>query len=135
MAAPAKAPVAQSKNAPLKKKPMFASDYDQSRFWKWQDLGDIGSSANTEIEDITEETLQNDRGEEEVKPCIWLTIKGKTKGVPLNATNRNTLRDAFGDEMSKWVGQAIVLYSTMADFRGKQVGSLRVRVPMKSKRK
>ena len=47
----------------------------------------------------------------------------------LNKTNNRTLRGAFGDAADGWVGKIIVVFPTMADFRGKMGPALRVRIP------
>ena len=47
----------------------------------------------------------------------------------LNKTNNRTIRGAFGDDIDGWPGKIIVLYPTMADFRGKMGPALRVRIP------
>ena len=36
---------------------------------------------------------------------------------------------AFGDDIDGWAGKIIVVFPTMADFRGKMVPALRVRIP------
>ena len=50
-------------------------------------------------------------------------------GLPLNKTNNRVLRGAFGDPVDGWAGKIIVLFPTTADFRGKMVPGLRVRIP------
>jgi hypothetical protein len=119
----------RARTGSAKRKPMFASDYDMSRFWKYQDLGELGSSALTDISDVTEETLKSRDGEEDVKPCIWCEVNDKLKGLALNTTNRNTLVEAYGDDMLAWIGKPVILFSQMTDFGGKQVGCIRVRIP------
>ena len=47
----------------------------------------------------------------------------------LNRTNNRTLRGAFGDDVDGWKGKIIVLFPTQADFRGRMVPALRVRIP------
>ena len=47
----------------------------------------------------------------------------------LNKTNNRTLRGAFGDDTANWTGKIIVVFPTMAEFRGKMSPALRVRIP------
>ena len=51
------------------------------------------------------------------------------KGLALNRTNNRAIRGAYGDDVAGWAGKLIVLYPTQADFGGKMVGALRVRIP------
>ena len=114
--------------------PLFASDYDKSRFLKWQDLGDIGSSVTVSIRDVTEEELEDKQGKKEKKPVLWfngLPKKLAEKGLALNTTNRSTLSDEYGDNMLDWIGETVVVFSMMTDFGGKMVGALRVRLSTK----
>ena len=47
----------------------------------------------------------------------------------LNHVNNRTIRGAFGDDIAGWAGKIIVVFPTMADFRGKMGPALRVRIP------
>ena len=47
----------------------------------------------------------------------------------LNRVNNRTIRGAFGDAIEGWTGKIIVLFPTMAEFRGKMGPALRVRIP------
>src|SRR5262249_38069273 len=72
----ASAPVQQSRKPAqggrsVKRQPIYASDYNQSRFVKWQDIGEAGSTKSVTIKDVTEETLTNEQQQEETKPCVW----------------------------------------------------------------
>lgn len=111
----------------MKRQPIYASDYNQSRFVKWQDIGEAGSTKSVTIKDVTEETLTNEQQQEETKPCVW--FNEFDKGLVLNATNRNTLSEAYGNNLLNGIGQSVVLVSSEADFRGKMVGCIRVRIP------
>ena len=65
--------------------------------------------------------------EKQRKLVVWFT--NDERGLLLNKTNHRTLSGAFGDNMEAWVGKIIVMFPTMADFRGKMVPALRVRIP------
>jgi hypothetical protein len=85
--------------------------------------GDFTSEKALRIKTVTVETMP--RGEQ--KPVLWFT--NHQKGLILNKTNNRTLRGSFGDDMEKWTGKVLVVYPTQADFGGKTVGALRVRIP------
>jgi hypothetical protein len=99
---------------------LLASGFDQS---KYLNAGDLVSEKALRIKTVTVETMP--RGEQ--KPVLWFT--NHQKGLILNKTNNRTLRGSFGDDMEQWSGKVIVVYPTTADFGGKTVGALRVRIP------
>jgi hypothetical protein len=102
---------------------MRASDYDQSRFLK---AADIKVATKFKIKSVTEETVG--QGADQKKALVvWFTTT--EKALVINKTNNRALREAFGDETDGWVGKVIVLYQTIADFRGKMTPALRVRLP------
>jgi hypothetical protein len=65
--------------------------------------------------------------EKEKKLVLWFT--NDEHGLVLNRTNNRTIRGAFGDAVDGWTGKIIVLFPTQADFRGRMVPALRVRIP------
>jgi hypothetical protein len=104
---------------------LLASDFDQSKYLRAADLGEIGREKRLKIGRVTKET---DVGEEKrTKAVVWFTTTDK--GLVLNKTNLRILQSAFGDQMDPWAGKIVVVFSTMADFRGKMVPALRVRIP------
>ena len=58
---------------------------------------------------------------------MWFT--NDERGLVLNRVNNRTFRGAFGDAVEGWIGKIIVVFPTMADFRGKMAPALRVRIP------
>jgi len=58
---------------------------------------------------------------------VWFT--NSEKGLPLNRTNNRTLRGAFGDPVSAWTDKIFILYRAEAEFRGRMVPALRIRIP------
>ena len=54
-------------------------------------------------------------------------VHQRPRGLVLNRVNNRTLRTAFGDECDAWAGRTIALYPTTDNFRGQQVGVVRVR--------
>jgi hypothetical protein len=104
---------------------LYASDFDQSKYLKAADIGEVGSEKRVKIKAITKETDVGER--QETKACVWLT--NLEKGLLLNKTNLRTLQGAFGNVMDAWVGKITVLYVIMDNFRGKMTPSIRVRIP------
>jgi len=102
---------------------LLASKYDQPRFLK---AADLTAEKKFKIKAVTEEPvgIGNDK---EMKLVIRFT--NDSRGFVLNLTNIRTLRGAFGDDTAGWVGKIIVVFPTMADFRGTMQPALRVRIP------
>ena len=89
------------------------------------DIGEVGSEKRVKIKAVTKETDVGER--QETKACVWFT--NAEKGLLLNKTNLRVLQGAFGDDMANWTGKIVVLFVIMAEFRGKMVPALRVRIP------
>ena len=102
---------------------LLASKYDQSKFLK---AADLTAEKKLRIKSVTEEDVGVGRDKER-KLVIWFT--NDQRGLVLNLTNLRTLRGPFGDDTAAWVGKVIVVYPTMADFRGTMTPCLRVRIP------
>jgi hypothetical protein len=104
---------------------LLASNYDQSRFFRADDLKE---EKLFKIKEVTEETV-GQGADQSQKLVVWFT--NSKKGLPLNRTNNRTIRGAHGDDTAGWTGKIIALFPTQADFRGRLVGALRVRIPPK----
>src|SRR6516164_3176529 len=104
---------------------LLASNYDQSRFFRADDLKE---EKLFKIKEVTEETV-GQGADQSQKLVVWFT--NSKKGLPLNRTNNRTIRGAHGDDTAGWTGKLIALFPTQADFRGRLVGALRVRIPIK----
>ena len=102
---------------------LLASTYDQSRFFRAEDLT---QEKVLRIKSVTEE-LVGQGAEQQKKLVVWFT--NSAKGLALNQTNNRTIRGAYGDDVAGWAGKLIVVFPTQADFGGKMVGALRVRIP------
>jgi hypothetical protein len=102
---------------------LLASTYDQSRFWKAPDLA---AEKKFKIRDVTEEVVGEGKYKQ-VKLVIWFT--NDKRGLVLNKTNNRVIRTAFGDDTAGWAGKIIVMFPTMAEFRGDMKPALRVRIP------
>jgi hypothetical protein len=102
---------------------LLASDYDQSRFLKAQDLT---TEKKFRIKNVTEEEIGIGKDKER-KLVVWFT--NDARGLVLNRVNNRTIRGAFGDTCESWTGKIIVAFPTMAEFRGEMKPALRVRIP------
>ena len=100
---------------------LLASKYDQSRFFRAEDLTQDKMLC---IKSVTEELV----GVDQQKKLV-VRFTNHPKGLVLNRTNNRTIRGAYGDDVAGWMGKLIVLFRTQADFRGELVGALRVRIP------
>ena len=101
---------------------MKASDYNKS---KWLKADDLDEARKLRIRDVSVERIGI--GKDQEKLVVW--FEDEDQGLVLNSTNNRTLMDAFGDETDDWASQVIVLFPTTADYRGRQVAALRVRIP------
>jgi hypothetical protein len=99
---------------------LLASNYDQSRFLRAEDLA---NEKKFRIKEVTEEEMVD----KTKKLVVWFT--NHKKGLVLNKTNNRTIRGAFGDDCAGWKDKIIVVYPTPVDMRGKMVPALRVRIP------
>jgi hypothetical protein len=104
---------------------LLASTYDQSRFFRAEDLP---QEKTLKIKGVTEEMV-GEGADQKKKLVVWFT--NSQKGLPLNRINNRTIRGAYGDDTAGWTGKLIIAFPTQADFRGRLVGALRVRMPIK----
>jgi|SRR5215472_5188781 len=102
---------------------LLASTYDQSRFLK---AGDLTAEKKYRVKSVTEEEIGIGKDKER-KLVVWFA--NDSRGLVLNRINNRTLRSAFGDACDGWAGKIIVLFPTMAEFRGTMKPALRVRIP------
>ena len=101
---------------------LMASNYDQSRFFKAQDLT---AEKKFKIKSVTEEEIGIGRDKER-KLVVWFT--NDDRGLVLNRVNNRTIRGAFGDACDGWTGKVIAVFPTTAEFRGEMKPALRVRI-------
>jgi hypothetical protein len=102
---------------------LLASDYDQSRFLK---AADLSGEKKFRIKSVTEEEIGIGKDKER-KLVVWFT--NDARGLVLNRVNNRTIRGAFGDACEGWTGKIIIVFPTMAEFRGEMKPALRVRIP------
>lgn len=102
---------------------LLASNYDQSRFLK---AADLPGEKKFRIKSVTEEEVGVGKDKER-KLVVWFT--NDARGLVLNRVNNRTIRGAFGDTCESWTSKIIIVFPTMAEFRGDMKPALRVRIP------
>jgi hypothetical protein len=102
---------------------LLASDFDQSRFLK---ADDIKGERKFRIKEVTVETV-GDGADKKQKLIAWFT--NDKRGLVINKTNNRLLRGAFGDDVSGWQNKIIIIFMMMVSMRGQLVPGLRVRIP------
>ncbi|MAG70088.1 MAG: hypothetical protein QF634_02180 [Vicinamibacterales bacterium] len=109
-----------------------ASDYSGKYFTKDDVIAD--GPFDLTITDIDERTFERRDGSGEQDLRLVLTFKEHRKQFPLNATNRATLQEAFGDLVYNWIGERIFLkHDPTVTFAGKRSGGVRIEIPADSK--
>jgi hypothetical protein len=93
------------------------------KYVKASDLPD-GQDVPVRMAEVKMEMMEQQREE---KPVLYFI--GKDRGLVLNVTNSNTIKDRYGDETGNWHNQPIVLYVTTTDYGGKLTPCVRVRIP------
>src|SRR5262245_65856984 len=101
---------------------LLASNYDQTKFLK---AADLPTERKFRIKDVTEEEVGVGKDKER-KLVVWFT--NDNRGLVLNRVNNRTIRGAYGDACDGWPGKIIVVFPTMAEFRGTMKPALRVRI-------
>jgi hypothetical protein len=105
---------------------ILASSFDQSRYLRAED---IPQEKLLRIKTVTEETVGQGA---EKKLVVWFT--NDKRGLVLNRTNNKTIRSAYGDDVSGWTNMLVVVFQTQADYQGRMVPALRVRIPPPTQR-
>lgn len=78
------------------------------------------------ISAVTVEVIRN--GKEEQRKGVVHFVE-HSKGLALNATNKDTIRANYGRETDSWVGLPLVLYLVDEEYMGKPCKAIRVRPP------
>src|SRR6516162_1695841 len=96
-----------------------------SKYLKCADLK--GKPSKEDIEASPVETLKGTDGKEERKTVLY--FKGKTKTLPLNMTNWDSVAAICGADTDDWPGGRIELYADKTPMGGKTVDCIRIRAP------
>lgn len=91
---------------------------------KWLRASDLGSHrVDVTIESVEMEHFQDGTS----KPAMRFV--GKDKGMVVNRTNATTIAGAYGQDMLKWIGKPIELFSMKVQGPSGLVDGIRVMVP------
>ena len=90
-----------------------------------------GRDVVVEIESVSMQTLEGEKGERDKRPCVRLA--GKTKIWVLNKTNARVIAKLYGPDVDDWRGQCVTVYPTKCEAFGETVECVRVR-PSKPQR-
>ncbi len=104
---------------------MKVSDAFPSDYLKAADIG------NNQIKVLVSHVEMRDVGDD-TKPVVF--FQNKKKGVVLNITNANAIAQYYGDDMDKWAGHEIVLFTMMVSYQGRMQPGIRVRIPAPDER-
>jgi hypothetical protein len=99
-------------------------DLFPSKYLKAADLK--GKPHVVEIEEAPVETFKN--GSDEDRKVV-LYFVGRTKPLPLNMTNFDSVVDVAGDDTENWPGHRIEVFPTTTELKGKTVDCIRIRKP------
>src|ERR1700676_698864 len=101
---------------------MKFSDAIPSKYLQASDLR--GKQVKLTMMHVAAETMTDGKA----KPILYF-MKAK-KGLVLNKTNGLVIAAAYGDEMDRWSGKEIILFSMKVQFKEKIVDAIRVEIPM-----
>jgi hypothetical protein len=99
-------------------------DLFPSKYLKAADLK--GKPLVVEIEEAPVHIFKNG-GDEDRK--VVLHFRGRTKPLPLNMTNFDSVADICGDDTENWYGHRIEVFPTTTELKGKTVDCIRIRKP------
>jgi hypothetical protein len=102
-----------------------ARHFTRSKYLASADIGDQLQTA------VIRATRAEEVGrEKENKLVLYLSSAGGQhwpRGIVLNQTNINTLRDAYGDDAARWAGNPVEIYTEATHLAGKPTRGIRVR--------
>ena len=101
-------------------------DVFPSKYLRHADLK--GKPVTVTIESATLETLRNHDGKEQPKTILHFV--GKTKALPLNRTNWDSVANITGEgDTDNWAGHKIELFPSTTPMRGQMTDCIRARHP------
>lgn len=109
------------------------ADFDSCYGSKYLGAADLGDRRiKSRISKVRKETMQQQRGKPE-RPRLVLYFTNLDKGLPLNATNKNTIVADLGKNPADWIGAEIGLYTEPTQYAGQPTRGVRIRVLSKPK--
>lgn len=103
---------------------MQIDDAFPSAYVKSSDLN--GGTRTLTIKEVKLEDL-GQGADKKTKPVLF--FEEAQKGMVLNVTNKNVIKDAYGPETSAWIGKPLEVFATKVEFKGQQTDGIRVRIP------
>ena len=97
---------------------MKVSDAFPSKWLRADDVGDRPIPVT--IADVRQEEVGDDQR-------MVLYVEGQSRGIILNKTNANRIKELYGNDTDDWVGERVALYTELVSFQGKTTNSIRVR--------
>jgi hypothetical protein len=85
---------------------------------------DFDNDTTYTISRVEIETLGQGRDAEQKAVLYFDNVE---KGLVLNKTNSNTIKDLYGPETDDWTGQRITLFPCDVEFGGKMTPAIRIR--------
>jgi hypothetical protein len=104
----------------------FESVYG-SKYLSAGDIRAVGGRKRAKIAKVEIADLRQDGGSSTRRRYV-LYLEGVDKGMVVNQTNADTLKDALGKNRGKWVGADVGLYVEQVTFGNKRVPGLRLKV-------
>jgi len=99
-----------------------ADEIYPSRWLKAEDVGE--EKIKVTIKEIkVEEFGEGDKTQKK----IVLEFDESDKGLVLNKTNKDRLKEAWGNETDNWIGHAIQLYTVVVSFGNKEMNAIRLK--------
>jgi hypothetical protein len=86
---------------------------------------DVAHEPIVTINRVIKEKLKNNEGVEEFKPILY--FGELEKGIVLNKTNANIIKELYGEVIEEWVGKRIQLCSRMVEAFGESQAAIRVK--------
>lgn len=111
---------------------MRRGDAFKSKYLKTEDLRDKDHLLT--IASVSIETIKGQEDEPDEEKAV-IFFKKADKGMVLNATNWDTLEEAYGEDSDDWANLPVILYPTTTKYRGKKVPCMRFQIPKGSQLK
>ena len=98
-------------------------DLDEYFSGQWLKAADLkGREVKTEIEEVYTEEINN-------KVKVVVNFIGFNKGLVLNVTNFERIKEKDGSESENWKNKSILLKIEKVPYKGEMVDAIRVSIP------
>ena len=107
-----------------------SDDYGGSKYFNAEYVRDHGPFRGLTTSDVNEEPFERRDGKPGKDLRLVLSFREHERMLALNATNKNILKEAFGDLVRNWIGKSVdVVFDKTVVFAGKATGGVRIEVP------